>query len=209
MPSDTTALPLSLKQEAFCLAVFGGQNPSKAYRNVFKPKQAKAKTIHEMASRLMAKRKVRTRLAELMQPVIQRARLTREQWLEGLVRMIIADPRKMFDAHGNPLEITELGENEAAAIAGFEFYEDFEGKGESRKAVGYTKKFKLIDRLRALELYGKAQCYYADKMVLTDPNGNPTEINNHITVEFVEASHPTAGISEGTNSLRDLHVPDR
>lgn len=183
MTDSTTALPP--KEEAFCLAVLAGKKPSDAYRSVYKPTRAKAKTIHEMASRLMAKHKVRARLAELMQPVIQRAQLTREQWLECLARVILADPRKMFDAHGNPFEITELDENEAAAIAGFDFYEDFEGKGESRKVVGYTKKFKLADRLRALELYGKAQCYYADKMVVTDKDGQPIEMNNHITVEFV------------------------
>lgn len=135
MTEDTTALTLTLKEEAFCLSVLAGQNSSKAYQEAFKPRRAKAKTIHEKASRLMAKGKIRARLAELMRPVIQRAQLTREQWLECLARVILADPRKMFDAHGNPLEITELAENEASAIAGFEFYEDFEGKGESRKAV--------------------------------------------------------------------------
>ncbi|MCE7976342.1 MAG: hypothetical protein DYH03_04095 [Nitrospira sp. NTP1] len=185
---NTPTQKVTMKEEAFCVAILAGQNPSKAYREVFKPRRAKAKTVHEMASRLMAKRKVRARLVELLKPVIAKAQLTREQWLQAVARVALFDPRKMFDSHGNPIEITELGENEAAAIAGFEFYEDFEGKGEARRAVGYTKRFKLADRLRALELYGKAQCYYADKMVLTDPNGNPIEMNNHITVEFVEPS---------------------
>lgn len=179
---------LTLKEEAFCVAILAGQNPSKAYRQVYKPLRAKAKTIHEKASRLMAKGKVRARLVELLKPVIAKAQITRERWLEHIASIIEADVRKMFDNHGNPIEITELGDNEALAIAGFEFYEDFEGKGESRKAVGYTKKFKLADRLRALELYGKAQCFYADKMVMTGPDGQPVEVNNHITVEFVEAS---------------------
>ena len=185
MTDDTTALTLTPKEEAFCVAVFAGQNPSKAYREVYKPRRAKAKTVHEMASRLMAKHKVSARLVELLKPVIAKAQLTREQWLAAVARVALFDPRKMFDAHGNPIEITELGDNEASAIAGFEFYEDFAGKGEERKAVGYTRKLKLADRLRALELYGKAQCYYADKMVVTGEDGQPIEMNNHITVEFV------------------------
>ncbi len=190
------AQTLTLKEEAFCVAVLAGQNPSKAYREVFKPRRAKAKTVHEMASRLMAKHKVRTRLVELLKPVIAKAQLSRERWLEHIANIIEADVRKMFDAHGNPLEITELAENEAAAIAGFEFYEDFEGKGESRKAVGYTKKFKLADRLRALELYGKAQCYYAEKMVLTGAGGQPIEVSNNITVEFVEPTKTSASVPQ-------------
>lgn len=79
----------------------------------------KAKSIHECASRLMSHPKVTARVAELMQPVIAKARLTREQWLERLARIVLFDPRKMFDAHGIPIEITELGDNEASAIAGF------------------------------------------------------------------------------------------
>ena len=47
--------------------------------------------------------------------------------------------------------------------------------------------FKLADRLRALELYGKAQCYYAEKMELTGFDGNPIATNNMIIVEFVSA----------------------
>lgn len=182
MTDETTSLTLTQKEEAFCLAVLAGQNPSTAYRNAYNPKRAKAKTVHEMASRLMAKRKVHARLAELMRPVIQQAQLSREQWLEALVRVVRFDVRKMFDAHGNPMEITELNENEATAIAGFEFYEDFQGKGEARRAVGYTKKFKLIDRLRALELYGKAMGYYAERRELTGADGAPL----NLTVEFVD-----------------------
>ncbi len=61
-------------------------------------------------------------------------------------------------------------------------------KGESRKAVGVTKKFKLADKIRALELYGKAQCYYAEKMELTSKDGQPVELNNKVVVEFVRPS---------------------
>lgn len=196
MTDDTTTLTLSPKEEAFCVAVLAGQNPSKAYRTAYQPKRAKAKTVHEMASRLMAKHKVRARLVELLKPVIAKAQMSRERWLDHLANIIEADVRKMFDAHGNPLEISELRENEAAAIAGFEFYEDFEGKGESRKAVGYTKKFKLADRLRALELYGKAQCYYAEKMVLTGADGQPIEASHNITVEFVEPAKASALVTQ-------------
>lgn len=180
MTDDSTAL--TRKVEAFCLAVFAGQNPSKAYRKAYKPQRAKAKTVHEMASRLMAKHKVRARLAELMQPVIQRARMSREDWLEALARICLADVRKMFDSHGNPKEITELGANEAAAIASFEFCEDFAGKGEERKACGYTRRFRMADKLKALELYGKAMAYYADRREITGAAGAPLTI----VVEFVD-----------------------
>src|SRR5687767_6348029 len=98
-----TVSTLSSREEAFCLAIVEGLSESDAYRKAYRPQRAKAKTIHEMASRLMAKHKVRTRLAELMQPIIERAQLSREEWLERLARICRADIRKMFDEHGNPL----------------------------------------------------------------------------------------------------------
>lgn len=195
-PAKVSVTP---KQELFCLAMLAGQSQSDAYRLAYKPSQRlKPKDIHERSSRLAKNSKVIARLAEMRAPVIQKAQLSREKWLEHIAHIIESDVRKMFDNHGNPLEITALPKNEASAIAGFEFCEEFAGgskgkqgseSGDSggRVAIGYTKKFKLADRIRALELYGKAQCFYADKMVLTGPDGQPLEITNNITVEFVEA----------------------
>jgi hypothetical protein len=91
MPS----VPLTQKEEAFCIAVLAEPSLSDAYRVAYKPQRAKVKTIHEMASRLMAKPKVRARIKMLMQPVIERAQFSREEWLEALVRIIRADVRKM------------------------------------------------------------------------------------------------------------------
>ncbi|MFZ1501862.1 MAG: terminase small subunit [Nitrospira sp.] len=182
MSNDATLTARTQKEEAFCVAVFAGQNPSDAYRSVYKPSRAKAKTVHEMASRLMAKRKVYARLAELMQPVIERAQMCREEWLHALARICRADVRQMFDSHGNPKEITELGDNEAASIAAFEFCEDFSGKGNDRRACGYTRRFRLTDKLKAFELYGKAMGYYTERQELTGKDGTPLSL----TVEFVD-----------------------
>ncbi len=167
--------------------IVAGEKQIDAYRKAFNVIGAKRKGIDERASHMMAKDKIKARIAELRAPMIKRALMSREQWLESLARIAMADSRKMFDALGNPKEITELDDNEAAAIAGFEFCEDFAGKEGSRKAVGYTKKFKLADKIRAHELYGKAQCFYAEKMELTGKDGEPIELNNRIVVEFVKA----------------------
>jgi hypothetical protein len=125
----------------------------------------------ETFCKLAAKHKVRTRLAELFLPVIAKAQMMREQWLGEVAKCALFDVRWMFDEHGHPKDITELDDTEAAAIRGFELYEDFQGTGESRKLVGYTKKFKFTDRLRALELYGKACGYYDNRQELSGPDG--------------------------------------
>ena len=40
--------------------------------------------------------------------MIQRAQLSREEWLEALARIIRADIRKMFDSYGTPLPVGVL-----------------------------------------------------------------------------------------------------
>jgi hypothetical protein len=67
-------------------------------------------------------------------------------------------------------------------------------------AVGVTKKFKLVDPLRALELIGKACHYYADRQEQTGPDGGP--IPQNLTVQFVEAS-----ISPEEAYRRMIHGP--
>ncbi len=95
----------------------------------------------------------------------------------------------MVDAHGNPLAITDLGPNEAAAIAAFEVYRGVVGSSDERHARG-SLRVRMVDHLKALELYGKAMAYYADRREITGAEGAPLSI----TVEFVDPPEhdPTA-----------------
>ena len=189
--SESTSL--TLKEEAFCIAVLSGQNPSDAYRAAYRPQRAKPKTVHEMASRLMAKHKVRTRLAELMQPVIDRAQLSREQWLDRLARICLADVRRMFDSCGNPLPVTGLEPNEAAAIAACEVFSNTKSSDELQPR-GRTIRVRMVDQLRALELYGKAMGYFDKRGEIT---GAP-EDRRCITVEFVAAGNQPPHLDKDT-----------
>jgi Phage terminase, small subunit len=177
-----TVSTLSPREDSFCLAIVEGLSESDAYRKAYRPQRAKAKTIHEMASRLMAKRKVRARLTELMQPVIERAQLSRKEWLESLARICLADVRKMFDLRGNPLPVTELESNEAAAVAAFEVYGGLAACSDVSEVGGRMLRVRMIDQLKALELYGKAMGYFGDRGETAGYNAAA----RNITVEFVD-----------------------
>jgi phage terminase small subunit len=154
MTHTAALLKLSAKEEAFCVRIVEGLSASDAYRKAYKPLRAKPKTIHEKASRIMARGKVRARVAELMAPVIAKTQMTRMEWLQRLTMCCRYDPRKMFDAHGKPKPITDLEENEAAAIEGYEIHAEFPVPDGCRK--GFTVKIKFANRLSALALLGKA-----------------------------------------------------
>ena len=160
--------------ERFCIEVVRpGNSLSDAYRIAFQPKNCSAKTIHEKASRLRNTGKVEARIKELMAPVIASAQVDKARWLEEVHRCALYDPRKLFDNHGNPIEISRIDDDTAPAIAGFEVFKKFEGKGKSRVAVGYTKKYKLGDRLRALELLGKSMGWLTEEAL--KPPASPLE----------------------------------
>ncbi len=153
------------KQEKFCQAIIQGHNQSEAHCLAYGVKKATPKTINERASRLMANSKVVARVAELRAPVVKAVQHDQARWLEEVQRCAFVDPRQFFDAEGNPIAIPALTDESAPAVAGFEVTQEFSGKGDSRELVGYTKKIKITDKLRALELYGKATGYYVDKSV--------------------------------------------
>lgn len=111
--------------------------------------------------------------------------ITRERWLQEIQRLAFYDPRRFFDTHNNALDIPALDDDSAAAVAGFELTEEFTGKGAERVAVGYTKKFKLANKLQALELFGQATGYLTTEM---DDEALAKLKHFSLTVNFVSAS---------------------
>jgi len=183
------ALPatnLTPKQERFCQAIVEGKTQSDAYRAAFNPKRSKARTIHIEASRLMANPKISLRIVELMKPVIAKVQVTREEWLKKAERFYHADVRKLFDNHGNPIEVHELGDNEAVLIEGFEIVEDFtkvkKNNGEVEAVpTGYTRKYRLTKPRECHEYFGKVMGFY-------DPEPKPpsSDQNRPINIVFVK-----------------------
>lgn len=142
---------LTPKREAFALAMLTCANASEAYRKSFNTTKMSDKSVWEAASRLLADGKVAARLEELRAAAADKAVLTEARVLEEVARIGLFDPRKLFNADGSPKEITELDDATAAAIAGLEVAEIYEGTGKDRKFVGYLKKYKLTDKNSALE----------------------------------------------------------
>jgi phage terminase small subunit len=111
------------------------------------------------ASRLLTKPNIRTEIDNHRQEVINRVQqetgITLERTLREIARGAFHDPRKFFDAAGNLLPVTKLDDDTAAALAGFEVTEEFEGSGEDRRPAGFTKKIKIGDRKGYLDMLMK------------------------------------------------------
>ena len=157
---------LTPKQEKFCQAVVRGSNQSDAFREAYDAKNMLPATINERACRLMQESKISTRVMELRTPVVQAAQMDQATWLRHIERRAAFDPRLLFDAEGHPIPIHKLSDVAAAGIIGFEYVEQIEGHGESRRVVGSLYKYKLTDPLRGLELFGKATGYYVERFAV-------------------------------------------
>ena len=61
----------------------------------------------------------------------------------------------------------------AKAIAGLDVFEEWAGSGGERELIGHVKKFKTVDKLRAIELLMKNLSMLTDK----------TEVSGHVTLD--------------------------
>ncbi len=96
---------------------------------------------------------------------VGRLAISNERVLKEIARLALFDPRNLFRDDGTPKPINELDDDTAAAIAGLEVLEEFEGEGKSRVFVGYTKKYKVADKNAALEKLCKHLGLYAPQKI--------------------------------------------
>jgi len=76
-----------------------------------------------------------------------------------LARLAFSDPRRFFKPDGSAIPITELDDDTAMALAGFEVREITIGEN----VVGQLKKFKIADKGQNLERLGKILGMFIDR----------------------------------------------
>ena len=122
------------------------------------------RSAYSQAYDLLRKPEIMEAIKKLEDEAAARAAVTKDMVLKELARVAFVDPRKLFDEDGRPKDITNLDKDTAAALASVEIFEEFDYNGESRELVGYTKKYKWADKLRALEMLGKHLGMFTDKV---------------------------------------------
>ena len=104
---------------------------------------------------LITKNNVSEAIQVAMTERSQSTNITKERVLLEYARLAFFDPRKLFEPDGKPKDITALDDDTAAALVGLDVTEEYEGAGEGREFVGFTKKYKLANKLGALDSLGK------------------------------------------------------
>lgn len=96
----------------------------------------------------------------------------REEWTYERILMELraigtVDIRELYDDQGNLKNVADWPSGTAAAVAGVDVFEEYEGSGAERIHSGTVRKLKLIDKIKALELAGKTQKMFTDRVEST------------------------------------------
>jgi phage terminase small subunit len=113
------------------------------------------KRASEMAYQLLQIPTVRQALDRAMEERLRKIGVRADRVLTEIARVAFSDLRKLYNEDGSLKLPSEWDDDEAAAIAGVEVLEEFSGRGEDRTLVGFTKKVRLFDKIKALELLSK------------------------------------------------------
>ncbi|MBK5570110.1 terminase small subunit [Ensifer sp. SSB1] len=132
-----------------------------------------AKTAQEQGSRLLSNVMVAEAIQAAMKAREERTEITQDRVLLELSRIAFFDPRKLLRDDGSPKPIGELDDGTAAALAGLEITEEWEGSGEDRVFVGYTKKYKISDKNTAITNAMRHLGMFVDKSEVSAPGGKP------------------------------------
>ena len=122
-----------------------------AIRAGFSSKTAKEKGYELIHKNSLVKEALDQAISDNLMKIGVRA----ERALTEIARVAFSDLRKLYNEDGSLMLPHEWPEEAAGAVAGVEVVEEFEGKGTDRKLVGYTKKVRTYDKVRALELLSK------------------------------------------------------
>jgi phage terminase small subunit len=109
------------------------------------------KTANRIASENLSKPDIQEYLNKKKEQIVTKIGVTQEQVAEELRRLAFSDLRCLFNENGSLKKISELDEDAARALAGVDVDEITIGNS----AIGTTKKVKLWDKLKALEMLGR------------------------------------------------------
>lgn len=134
------------------------------------------KTARYIAAENLSKPHIQLAIELTRQKLKSEFDLTPEKVIAEYVKLAFLDIRKAFDKDGRLKPLHEMDDATAAAIAGIEVEELYEGRGEARERTGRIHKIRLSDKKGALDSLGKHLGMFTDKVKATVDGGLQIQI---------------------------------
>lgn len=149
-------------EERFCLEYPKDLNGTLAMKRAgFRGKKTSAAVE---ASKLLKNPNVVGKIRTLMKERDERVQIDSDEVLREMARLGYSDLRGLYNDDGTIKHPKEWPDELARAVASIEVEELFEGSGENRTWIGYTKKVKLWPKNHAIEMMAKHKKLMTDKV---------------------------------------------
>lgn len=135
-----------------------------------------ARRAAEIGYQLLQKTTVQEAIQAAMEKRAERTEITADRVLREYAKIAFFDPRRLYRDDGQPVPIADLDDETAGAIAGLEVLEEFDGAGEDRTQIGFTKKYKIADKVRALDSVARHLGMFVDRV---EHSGKVTQEHTH------------------------------
>lgn len=119
---------------------------------------------------------VKERKRELLAAKFKALHMDVDEILARAAMIARSDVRELFDGNGALINPADLPQEAAAAVAGIETFEEFDGKGKDRVKVGDVRKVRLRDPMPAIRLLAEHK-----KLV-----SNPAEAMNSLVTALAD-----------------------
>lgn len=175
-------MKLSRREQRFLDEYFVDLNATKAVlRAKITDNRSSAKVI---GMRMVRKDSIRSAIDAHFAEIQQQNKALIYRTLIEYQNLAFGNAQNLFDADGKPFPISELDADVAATIAGIEFEDLYEGRGEAREYVGQVRKYKLVDKKGALDSLSRYLGMFNDSLRITAPPGQaPIATATGITID--------------------------
>lgn len=112
-------------------------------------------SAHSQAHDLLKKPEISDAIAKGIEKIEKKVFITAERVVQELARLATFDVRKIYNEQGAMKHPHEFDDDTAAAVAGIDIFEEYEGFGKDREKIGETKKIRTSDKVRSLEILAK------------------------------------------------------
>lgn len=109
------------------------------------------KTASQTGYVILERPHVKARVDSLLKAQARDAKFTADEILLELKRLALLDPVELYNVDGTLRNIHEMPEHARRAIKEITVEEVYEGRGDERRFIGYSRKVKVFDKLSAIE----------------------------------------------------------
>lgn len=192
------------KQSAFCAEYLIDLNATQAAIRA----GYSARTARSVGAENLTKPDIQAEVSRLIGERSKRVEVSADTVIAELLRLAMTDIGQAFNEDGSLKAIHKMPEDIRRAIAGVDVFEEFEGRGEDRDQIGWTKKIRFWDKNKALEMLGRHLKMFTDKLEHAIPGGvtvnGPAPISPEAEKEMaatLAAVHASLKVPEGLKPL--------